>query len=280
MPISDAEAYHFSVRFRLPTHQCIYSEDGLVSLDGIAGEDRLELRPTDTTVLKDARYLVLSGFGYVDEAAAAAAYKQAQKALTLAVLESSCGIELFRDNFDVWRGVMAIGRVGAEGYAVGVTGVGADMFRARLTRWLADDRDLTDDQSICINLLMDYHFDLNIRSRSLLAHAVIERLCNTPIEKDAPYLEAIDSLREAAKRLAIDPTMRKLLKSDLDKLRFIGQTERIRRTIAQKLGDDRATQYSAAANMRHKIAHHGLKAGDISWTFCSIASDLLFDSLN
>jgi len=92
MPISDADAYHFSLRFRLPVHQCIHGEDASLMLGSIADSDRLELRLTDNAVLKDARHLALYGFGYVDKPAAETAYEQARKAITLAAWKVPAGL--------------------------------------------------------------------------------------------------------------------------------------------------------------------------------------------
>src|SRR3954447_11102452 len=93
MILDDWDAYHFELGFSLPQHQCIYSEENVITWPPTDGEPRLSLRPENGSgLVKDARLLSLLGYGYHTESEAITAGRTHKTHLSIVAMESSIGL--------------------------------------------------------------------------------------------------------------------------------------------------------------------------------------------
>lgn len=281
--LNDADAYHFELQFRLPRDQRIWSEDSEIGLGTALGTDRLSLRTRDGGKLRESMRLSLFGFGYTTIEQAHEGAGRARRALVFAAIESNVAIE-WRDSpptrpggLSVWQGHRAVFEAEFGGSANLITGANAEVFRDRLISRLVTDIRLTERQRNCCDLLLGFEFDLNARSRLILAMSAIEQIARGSLPKNKEYQSILRELRTKLAEVASVSDAIRSAKSELDRdlknLAFESPRGRCMRLIGARLGEADVQEFNTLSGFRNKVAHEGL-SGEEGWTMASRGFDL------
>jgi hypothetical protein len=290
----NADAYHFTLRFRVPEHKPVSGAEARVPLPGVLGRDHLELCSEDGRKLSEARRLFVSGQGYDAEDQARAAAERARWALLLAAVESWVGVEWDdgpERGLSVWQGgphLLGLARFGVS--ATATVGVNVDAFRERFARWIAKGPRLKPSQENAAALLAATHFDASDRSRFLIAYAVIEELGEAleelgfePARRSDAFLAGLEKLVAYVEEIEVDQVTKKALKRRLHNLRDVGKTNKCRQLIEDVLDGEAAERFDHLVKRRGQIAHKGLsppECGRLSLEACQLALELLLGTIS
>lgn len=97
MRLSDTDAYHFELQFRLAKDQRIWGENSEVVLGTNVGNDRPSLVAQDGGKPREASRLSLRGLGYTTLEQAHDTAERIRRAVVLAAIESNLAVE-WRDS--------------------------------------------------------------------------------------------------------------------------------------------------------------------------------------
>jgi hypothetical protein len=269
--LSDADAFHFELCFRLPDSQRVSGSGAEVRLTTALGRDRLVLKTAAGEALSDTGRLDLAGYGYETEGQAREVAERAHRALILSAVEENLSLEWRRPNEDtgkalasVWKGHRHRVVLESGGRASGVRLVDPGVLGAKLARWMESDPQLTSGQSACAELLRSAGFDPSPRSRLILAMSAIEQLVPARACRGADYQEAVDVLLDALAAIKVESNVRQSLEQDLKGSRFTKTRGKCLDLITDRLGQPNARDFDRLYSIRGRAAHADLSRGEIS----------------
>jgi hypothetical protein len=227
--------WHFEARFRLPDGQRIHHDSRELVLANGPDQAMITLTADRAGTLKEAYRLVLHGLHYTREGRARAAGGEAVRCLLLSCLARNVGLQIEEagpdviDGVAVWTGNRGRCTIRGSAGAAVLTGVNGDVLAQQFAEDLGIAQFTTPDDADLLGLLADFHFDMNERSRLLLAMAVIELACTDPEMRN----------EKSAESRKCKPRIRKLL------------------------GQHSVDEYDRLLNTRHRVAHRPLMAKEI-----------------
>lgn len=257
---SEISGFHFQILLRLAPSYHLFSTEPELLLTEQDSRPIVYVHSHNGVALQESDEIILKGLCFGSELEAKLAGAKYVHAIKRVALERQIGLAQIGE-LDVWSGLKIRFELSASLRARAQTGVNAAQFCSSILAALDSPVLPSRDQTRLFEILMRCYFETSMRSRLLLAMAIIEIRFKRE-RKSQQHRDELDKLKQVAQVYVRNKDLRKAIEDDLERGKQTSQRQSCRDGLIELLDEDAVNEYDRLSKVRNKVAHDALSESE------------------